>query len=67
MTLQWWTVDGGGGALSAGDYTLAGTVGQPDAGPTLSNGVYSLTGGFWPGVTALERYPVYLPLVVHNQ
>jgi hypothetical protein len=66
--LSWWTVDAGGYTFSTGgSYSLGGTIGQPDAGPTLSNGGYSLTGGFWTGLTALKRYPVYLPLVVRNQ
>jgi hypothetical protein len=40
------TIDNGGGALSTGTYTLAGSIGQPDAG-VLSSGVYELRGGFW--------------------
>jgi len=49
-SIDWFTIDGGGGASSAGSYTLSGTIGQPDAG-TLSGGNYTLQGGFWPGVT----------------
>jgi len=60
--LSWWTVDGGGGTADAGVYTLSGTVGQPDAGPALEAGAYTLTGGFWYGAAA--QYPVYLPLIV---
>ena len=29
--ITWWTVDGGGGLSQGGDYTLQGTIGQPDA------------------------------------
>lgn len=43
------SIDGGGGASSAGTYTLAGTAGQPDAG-SLSGGKYTLDGGLWPGL-----------------
>jgi hypothetical protein len=52
--LSWWTVDGGGimGA-SGGGFTLAGTAGQPDAGGPLSGGSFSVSGGFWPAITAL--------------
>jgi len=54
--LTWNTVDGGGAAFSSGgDYTLGGTIGQPDAG-TMSGGDYTLTGGFWPGAPA-QRLP----------
>jgi hypothetical protein len=45
-TLDWFSVDGGGGTSMGGVYTLSGTVGQHDAG-ALSGGDYSLTGGFW--------------------
>ncbi len=47
--IDWFTIDGGGGASSGGTYTLSGTIGQPDAG-TLSGGSYTLEGGFWPGL-----------------
>ena len=41
------TVDGGGAVQSSGgDYTLSGTIAQPDAG-LLSAGAYAMTGGFW--------------------
>ena len=71
--LSWWTVDGGGitaaGAESPGPYTLSGTAGQPDAGPTLSNSGYVLTGGFWAGVRAASvpgANAIYLPLVIKS-
>lgn len=44
--INWFTVDGGGGAGSGGAYTLSATIGQPDAG-TGSGGAYVLNGGFW--------------------
>ena len=43
------TIDAGGAPLAAGTYTLHGTIGQPDAGPTLASGPFELAGGFWPG------------------
>jgi len=48
-SIDWFTMDGGGGVSSGGSYTLSGTIGQPDAG-TLSGGNYTLEGGFWPGI-----------------
>ena len=48
--LTWSTLDGGGGATSAGGgYEVSGTVGQPDASAAgaMSGGNYALTGGFW--------------------
>ncbi|MDH4240135.1 MAG: hypothetical protein OEW48_11280 [Phycisphaerae bacterium] len=46
--ISWYTVDGGGGASSGGDFTLTGTIGQPDAAYS-AGGNYELLGGFWPG------------------
>jgi hypothetical protein len=46
FSIDWYTIDGGGGASTGGVYTVSGTIGQPDAG-AMSGGSYSLTGGFW--------------------
>ena len=66
--LSWWTADGGGGtSTAAGSYTLYGTAGQPDPGPLLSGGNYTLAGGFWGGqVSGASWYYTYLPLVLRN-
>lgn len=45
--INWHTIDGGGGTSTGGVYSVAGTIGQPDAGPTMTNGQYAVTGGFW--------------------
>jgi hypothetical protein len=59
--LSWWTVDAGGATgLIAGDYSLSGTAGQPDAG-SLSVGVYDLAGGFW-GML-IEKLRSFLPMI----
>ena len=64
-TLDRWTVDGGGHSFSeGGGYALGGTIGQPDAG-VLSDGDYTLAGGFWGGGGAVQ-YRIYLPLVLRN-
>ena len=47
FAIDWHTMDGGGGASTGGVYAVSGTIGQPDAGPTMTGGPYSLTGGFW--------------------
>jgi hypothetical protein len=51
-SIDWYSVDGGGGTSSGGAYTLSGTIGQPDAG-TMAGGGYTLSGGFW-SVVALQ-------------
>lgn len=47
-TISWYTVDGGGGTSTGGQYSLTGTIGQPDAGFS-SVGNYGLFSGFWNG------------------
>jgi hypothetical protein len=65
LVLPWWTVDGGGGTLSNGNYSLSGTIGQADAGAALEEGAYTLVGGYWYGArTELGRYELYLPSVI---
>jgi hypothetical protein len=46
-SIDWFTIDGGGGTSTGGVYSVNGTLGQPDAGGPLTNGQYSVTGGFW--------------------
>ncbi len=51
-TIDWFTIDGGGGTstggpLSGTNYSISGTIGQPDASGAMTGGNYSITGGFW--------------------
>ena len=46
--LTWSTIDGGGGTSSSERFTLAGTIGQPDAAYSASAG-YGIQGGFRSG------------------
>ena len=46
-SIDWYTVDGGGGTSTGGVYSVSGTIGQHDAGGPMTGGSYSLTGGFW--------------------
>ncbi len=46
-SIDWFTIDGGGGTSTGGVYTVSGTIGQPDAGTAMRGDNYSLTGGFW--------------------
>ena len=55
-SIDWYKVAGGGGTSTGGTYTVSGTIGQPDAGQTLTGGSYSLTGGFW-GLLAVVQTP----------
>jgi len=58
-TLEWWSLDGGGGTSAGGIYELSGSIGQADAGE-LSGGAYVVTGGF--RVSFVEWPRLYLPL-----
>lgn len=48
LTLDWITVDGGGGTAVAPGLELQITIGQPDAG-AARGGPYLLETSFWPG------------------
>ncbi len=48
------TIDGGGGTSTGSVYSVTGTIGQPDAGGPMTNGQYSVTGGFWALPTAVQ-------------
>jgi hypothetical protein len=50
LSIDWHTIDGGGGTSSGGGFTLSGTIGQPDAGQ-MSAGAFTCSGGFWAGGT----------------
>jgi len=54
FTIDWFTIDGGGGASTGGVYQVSGTIGQPDAGQTMSGGNYSVAGGFWSIIAAVQ-------------
>jgi|SRR5581483_856540 len=46
-SISWYKIAGGGGASSGGPFSLQGTIGQAEAGTTMTGGAFSLTGGFW--------------------
>lgn len=50
--IPWYTIDGGGGTSTGSSFALSGTIGQHDAGPMMSGGQFTLTGGFWAGAAA---------------
>jgi hypothetical protein len=54
-SLDWSTIDSGGGTSTGGVYSVTGTIGQPDAG-TMSGGNFTLVGGFW-GIVAVVQTP----------
>jgi len=65
--LIWWTVDGGGGVSQSagGEFSMTCTIGQPDAGETMSGGNFDMGGGFFGDIVPeFSPYPIYVPLVV---
>jgi hypothetical protein len=52
-SVDWYSIDGGGGTSTGGVYSVTGTIGQPDAGH-MSGGNYSLDGGFWGIIAAVQ-------------
>jgi hypothetical protein len=50
FAITWYTIDGGGGTSTGGDFSLSGTIGQPDAGGPMTGGDFSIEGGFWVGI-----------------
>jgi len=52
-SIDWYTIDGGGGTSSGGGYSVSGTIGQPDAG-RMSGGNYTIEGGFWAIYSAVQ-------------
>ncbi len=54
-SIDWFTIDGGGGTSTGGVYSVSGTIGQPDAGH-MSGGNFTIDGGFW-GVIAAVQTP----------
>src|SRR5437763_14623156 len=55
FSIDWFTIDGGGGTSTGGVYSVSGTIGQPDAGH-MSGGNYTIDGGFW-GIIAAVQSP----------
>jgi hypothetical protein len=64
FSIDWHTIDGGGGASTGGVYSISGTIGQPDAG-VMSGGSYSLAGGFW-GIIGIVQIPDGPLLTIHR-
>ncbi len=53
--IDWYTIDGGGGASTGGVYSVTGTISQPDAG-RMTGGGFDLQGGFW-GIALAVQTP----------
>lgn len=63
FSIPWWTIDGGGGNSQGVEYTVSGTIGQPDTSPLMSGGDFTIVGGYWGGGALLAQSQLYLPIV----
>src|SRR6266446_1749538 len=52
-SIDWFTLDGGGGTSTGGVYSISGTIGQADAGH-MSGGSFTIDGGFWSIIAAVQ-------------
>ncbi len=46
FAIDWYTIDGGGGASSGGPFSLTGTIGEAES-VAMSGGGFSIEGGVW--------------------
>jgi hypothetical protein len=53
-SIDWSRIAGGSGTSTGSVYSVTGTIGQPDAGPAMTNGQYAVTGGFWASPTTVQ-------------
>ena len=54
FSIDWHTIDGGGGTSTGAVFSVTGSIGQPDAGGPMTNSQYSVTGGFWALPTVIQ-------------
>ena len=64
-SIDWHTIDGGGGTSTGSVYSVSGTIGQSDAG-SMSGGGYSLDGGFWALVSSIQTPGAPLLTILHT-
>ena len=64
-SVDWPTIDGGGGTSTGGVYTVSSTIGQPDAGQ-MTGGNYTLQGGFWGLIAAIQTPGAPLLTITHT-
>jgi hypothetical protein len=65
-SLDWYSIDGGGGTSTGGVYTVTATIGQTDDG-AMSGGEFGLVGGFWSVVAVVQTEGAPLLTIARNQ
>src|SRR4051812_20687 len=64
-SIDWFSIDGGGGTSTGGVYSVSGTIGQADAGH-MTGGNFTLDGGFWSIIAAVQTPGAPLLRVVRS-
>jgi hypothetical protein len=65
-SIDWYKISGGGGASTNGQYSVTGTIGQPDAGGAMSGGNFSVIGGFWSLISVVQTLGSPTMTVTHS-
>jgi hypothetical protein len=65
-SIDWYKIAGGGGTSTGAQYSVSGTIGQHDAGGPMTGGNFSLVGGFWSLVAAVQTPGAPLLTVFHT-
>jgi hypothetical protein len=71
FSIDWYKVAGGGGTSTGSVYSVSGTIGQPDAsgamsGPMIGTNYYSVTGGFWSFINAVQTAGLPNLVITHS-
>jgi len=54
-SIEWYKVSAGGGTSTNGEFSVSGTIGQPDANQqAMTGGNLSLSGGFWSFISVVQ-------------
>ena len=65
-SIDWYKIAGGGGTSTNGQFSITGTIGQPDASGAMTGGNYSLTGGFWSLISVVQTAGLPNLTIIHS-
>jgi len=64
-SIDWYKIAGGGGTSTNGQYSVSGTIGQPDASMAMSSGQYSVSGGYWSLINVVQTAGLPNLIITH--
>ena len=64
--MDWYKISDGGGTSTNSQYSVIGTIGQPDASGVMSGGQYSVTGGFWSLISVVQTVGAPTLTIAHS-